>query len=205
MEEEGKKTSEEVIGEENLQPEEEETPIIPSGPDPDPEPEPMPQSFAPPGRKRNWKKLIYLLGVVLIILVLFNLFKLVVGSGKSTPKPTPTPSLKATPTPSPSETPTPTPASLNRSDLTVAVENGSGESGVAGKAKDFLKNLGYDVVSTDNADNFNYKDVTVKVKVDEKKYLPLLIKDLSAQYTIGGSSSDLDSSSSAQALVIIGK
>lgn len=190
----------------------EETPIIPSGPDPDDESEssmPM-DSYAPP-KKRNWKKLIYLLGLIILILVVFNVVKTLTkgSSAKPTPSPTSTPVAKESP--SPASTPTPSPSSvdtetgLDRSNLSVEVQNGSGTAGVAVKAKNFLKNLGYNVTSVGNADNFNYTDVTVKVKAADKKYLPLLIKDLSGSYTVGSSSSDLSASSSADALVIVGK
>lgn len=197
------------------QPAEEETPIIPSGPDPDPDPEfnqEQPSAFAPvPPRKRNWKKLIYLLGVILAIVVLFNVVRTLTGGSKSTPPPTPTPIVKETPTPVEESTPEPTinpvdsSTGLDRSELSVAIQNGSGEGGVAKRASDLLKGLGYDVVSTGNADNFDYTDITAKVKATEKKYLPLLIKDLSTEYAIGSSSSDLSASESAEAVVIIGK
>src|SRR3990167_9003906 len=83
-------------------------------------------------------------------------------------------------------------------------QNGSGEAGVAGKAAGILKDLGY-LASTGNADNFNYSNVTIQVKSTKSDYLALLKKDLSASYTIGSSSSDLSATSSADALVIIGK
>ena len=41
---------------------------------------------------------------------------------------------------------------LKRSDLKVRVENGAGVSGLAAKTRDLLKDLGYDVVSIDTAD-----------------------------------------------------
>ena len=194
-----------------------ETPIIPA-PEPD-EPEPAASygSMSSP-RKRNPKKLLYLVGLVVIILVLFNVFKTLTGGSKSsTSTPTPTPVSVETSTPSPevsaeaTSTPTPTTnpvdsaTGLDRSELSVEIQNGSGTAGVAGKASDLLKSLGYNVASTGNADNFDYTDVTIKVKATQKKYLPLLIKDLSTDYTIGSSSSDLEASSSADALVIIGK
>ncbi len=127
----------------------------------------------------------------------------------------PAPTSSQSPTPSPKPTSTPTPkvsvdsfdktTGLDRKDLSVSVQNGSGEKGVAAKAADFLKGLGYNVTSTGNADNFDYADVTIQVKSSKSDFLSLIKKDLSASYTIGASSSDLTATSSSDALVIIGK
>lgn len=94
---------------------------------------------------------------------------------------------------------------LDRSKLSIAVVNGSGIEGTAGKAAMILKAFGYNVVSTGNADNFNYEGVTIKVKNDKSKFADLLKKDLSKDYTIKSTSSDLPSDSPTSALIIIGK
>lgn len=94
---------------------------------------------------------------------------------------------------------------LDRSKLSIAVANGSGVEGTAGKAATILKDLGYNVASTGNADNFNYVGVTIKVKSDQGKFINLLKQDLSKEYTITASSSDLSADSSTNALIIIGK
>lgn len=94
---------------------------------------------------------------------------------------------------------------LDRSKLSVTVTNGSGIEGTAGKAATILKELGYNIVSAGNADNYNYKGVTIKVKKEKSNFLDLLKKDLSKNYTITASSSDLDSSSPTDAVIIIGK
>jgi len=127
--------------------------------------------------------------------------------------PTPTPSEEITPTQGPKATPTSKVTSnpidkttgLNRSKLSIVVQNGSGEAGAAGAAASFLKDLGYTVVSTGNADNFNYTNVKIQIKAEKSEFLSLLKKDLGTQYTVGSSSSDLSASASADALVIIGK
>lgn len=94
---------------------------------------------------------------------------------------------------------------LDRSALSITVENGSGTEGVAGKAATILKDLGYNVASTGNADNYNYKGVTIKVKSDKSNFINLLKKDLAKDYTITTSSSDLSSDSPTSAIIIIGK
>lgn len=130
-----------------------------------------------------------------------------------TPAPTlsPTPAVSPTPSKSPSPTPKPTlnpvdkATGLDRSDLSVEVQNGSGQVGAATKASETLRVFGYNVVKTGNADSFDYENTTILVKSDKNSYLPLLKSDLSATYTIGSSSATLSASSSADALVIVGK
>ena len=192
-------------------------------------------SFQSPALNKSAKKpkrFIFWIVIIIVIGVLalmgFNFFggkNQESDSDKITPTPTefiiptdtPTPSLseKPTPTSKPASTPVPTSkpsanpidsaTGLNRSKLSIAVQNGSGETGVAGAGSSFLKNLGYSVVSTGNADNFDYTNVTIQVKSTKSEFLSLLKKDLGTDYTVGASSSDLSASSSADALVIIGK
>ena len=94
---------------------------------------------------------------------------------------------------------------LDRSKLSVTVQNGSGIEGVAGKAANILKDLGYNVASTGNADNYDYVGVTVKVKKEKSEFLDLLKKDLSKDYTVKSATSDLSSDSPTNAVIIIGK
>lgn len=94
---------------------------------------------------------------------------------------------------------------LDRSKISISIENGSGLEGTAGKASDFLKGKGYNIVSNANADNYNYKGTTIKVKNSTNAYLDLLKKDLSEKYAIDNTSSDLSQDFTADALVIIGK
>lgn len=191
----------------------------------------IPQTFAPGRSKRSLPKKTVVLGAFIVLIVVAVLFvKLSAKSeeqststASATPSATEIPMPTDTPTPTPSETPvptlepTPTPTAapsanpvdkatgLDRSKLNVLIQNGSGEAGVAGKASDYLKGLGYDVASTGNADNYDYTNVTIQVKADKSDYLALLKKDLGFNYTIGTASSDLPDSSTEDALVIIGK
>lgn len=186
--------------------------------------------YAPVQKRKMNKRFIYLIAAVVLLLVLLVGYRLL-GSNSTnntsnlTPTPTEfliptdTPTPEITQVPSPTDTPTPSPkptigptsnpvdstTGLDRSDLTVSVQNGSGEAGVAKDGGDFLTNLGYDVTSTTNADNSDYTGVTIQVKSSASKYLALLKKDLGAKYTVGNTSSDLSASVSADALVIIGK
>ncbi len=129
-----------------------------------------------------------------------------------TEEPTPTPE-EETPTPTTKATVTPTKTSssntdsasgLDRSSLTIMVQNGGGVPGAASKAKATLEGLGYTVSGTGNADNFEYENTVIQVKSTKKAYLDLLKKDLAKSYTIGTTSATL-TSGSADAIVIVGK
>ncbi len=194
----------------------------------------IPQTFAPGRSKKPLpKKTVVLIAIIVLIILAFLFTKLSgkstqqsTSTASATPfateapiesgpaeAPTPSPSEKPTPTPTPTPTPKPTPSAnpvdkatgLDRSKLNVLIQNGSGAPGVAGKASDYLKGLGYNVISTGNADNNNYTNVFIQVKASKSDYLALLKKDLGFNYTIGTNSADLSDSSSEDALVIIGK
>lgn len=190
---------------------------------------PAPDSFQTQPQERGSKRFALLVLVVIIVgVVVFFGVRFIGSRAKKEVAPTPTPTLvQSVPTETPTPTggsPTPTPiksgptatpkptanpidpaSGLDRSSLSVEVKNGGGVAGVAGKASDFLKNLGYKVVSVGNADNFDYQSIVIEVKSAESSFLPLLKKDLSASYTIGSTSADLSATSSADALVIVGK
>lgn len=127
-----------------------------------------------------------------------------------TPKTSPSLSPKTSPSPTPktSVTPTkstsPTSTGLDRASLTIEIQNGSGVAGAATKVSDILKDLGYEISSTGNADNFDYENTVIQVKSTKKAYLDMLKKDLATDYTIGEATADL-TGSSADALIIVGK
>jgi hypothetical protein len=182
-------------------------------------------TFTPQRRQSN-RKPAYLILAIIILILLFLGYR-AVSSSNSSALPTPTPAPNAvmttptdtptpTPTLAPSVTPTVTPkpsvnpidkeSGLDRSKLSVTVQNGSGTAGVAAKGVTVLKDLGYDVVgSGGNADNFDFANVTVQVKSGKSDFLNLLKKDLGFSYTIQAATSDLPDSFSSDALVIIGK
>jgi hypothetical protein len=105
--------------------------------------------------------------------------------------------LSVTPSASPS-------ANLSRSSLTLSVLNGSGVPGAAKQIATGLTNLGYDVTMTDNANNFNYKNVTIEIQSGKSDYLPLLKSDV-LKSTSQSVSSTIDNSISTDAVVIVGK
>lgn len=184
-------------------------------------------NYSTPETPKKPKKFIYVVIFLVVIVIFFLTKNLFFGSSKQKETapitPTPTEFQFPTDTPAPSISPTgeaekPTSApttkavnpvdsstGLDRSTLSVEVQNGSGEAGVAAKGADVLKGFGYKVVATGNADNFDYQNATIKVKSTKSNFLALLKKDLGFSYTVGSTSADLDSSSTADALVIIGK
>ncbi len=185
------------------------------------------QTFSAP-KKRNPKRLALLI-IAIIIVVIFSVLITTSNLGKEKEEATTTTSTTITPTetPTPTEveedeeedeeeeedTPTPNPTSnpidkesgLDRSKLSIEIQNGSGVAGVAGEASTILRNLGYKILTTGNADSFDYEDLTIRVKSKSSDFLSLLESDLEEKYTIGETSSDLSSSTSADALIIIGK
>jgi hypothetical protein len=179
-------------------------------------------AFTPQRRQVN-KRPVYLVLVIIVLILLFLGFRAVSSNKSSTssPTPTPTPTIAIvptdtpTPTPTSSVTPTVTPiptlnpvdptTGLDRSKLSVTVQNGSGAAGVAAKGETILKHLGYNVAGTGNADNFSYTNVVIQVKQASNNYLSLLQNDLGLSYTIGSTSANLPDSFSSDALVIIGQ
>ena len=187
----------------------------------------IPQTFAPGRIKKPLPKKTVVLFAFIALIILAVLFvnltakseKQSTSTASTTPSateapipasnaasPTPEPTVAPTPVPTPTSTPKPTPSAnpvdkvtgLDRSKLSVTVKNGSGVIGAAGKAADMLKGLGYNVVSTGNADNDDFVNVSIQVKVASSDFLVLLKKDL-ASYTIGSNSADLSTSFSSAA------
>ncbi len=184
-------------------------------------------NYSTPETPKKPKKFIYVILLLVIVVGFFLTRNLFSGSNKQkqVPNITPTPTEYQFPTdtPAPSVSPTaeagkptvtPTTKAINpvdsatgldRSTLSVEVQNGSGVTGAAAKAADILTGFGYKITSKGNANNENYVNATIQVKSAKSNFLALLKKDLGFSYTVGSSSADLDSSSTADALVIIGK
>jgi len=131
------------------------------------------------------------------------------------PTETPFPTFSPTESPVPTKTLTPSPkptinaidkaSGLDRAKLTIEVLNGSGVVGAGSKAANALRDLGYKISSTGNAENFDYENTVIQIKESKSNFLSLLKKDLAQSYTIDSSSSSLSASSSADAVVIVGK
>lgn len=186
--------------------------------------EATPQYATPAPKRKINKRFLYLIAFIILAVLLFFGYKILgTNQNSQNPIPTPTPAIfeiptdtptpESSPSPSPTNTPTPKPTvnpvdkatGLDRSSLSITVENGSGEAGVAKKAEDYLTGLGYNVTSTSNADNFDYTNVAIQIKSAKSDFLNLLKKDLGFNYTVGSATAALSDSASSDAVVIIGK
>ena len=184
--------------------------------------------------RRKMRSIIAFLGafVILVALSLTGLYFLGENSKKSSQKispqptivPSPTLALSATPSAAISPTGKVTPtggkskptsgptgeqeadtASLDRSELSVAVLNGSGEPGAAKGTSAYLNELGYTIKTIGNADEFSYKNITIRIKKSKAAYLDILKADLEKNSPSTPIATSQTDSISADAEVIVGK
>lgn len=169
--------------------------------------------------------------IIVLGLIIFGAIRFIGGNSNTASDLTPTPTIESfptdietptpeqeTPTPEnkkPTETPTTTPkptsnpidktSGLDRGKLSVHVLNGSGAAGASKKASDLLESLGYNVIQIGNAENFDYEKTEIQITSAQSKYLDLLKKDLSGEYTIGTTTGEPGDDIKADAVVIVGK
>lgn len=152
-----------------------------------------------PRKKGN--KLIFIIIIIVVILALGAFFlrsKISGLSGGGEAKPTASSNETSAPEPSPIQNP------LIRSDLSLEVLNGSGESGLAKTYAGKLKALGYPVVKVGNADKSDYALTEIQVKKDLADKVALVIADLKDTIKIASVGAGLKDST-ASARIIIGK
>lgn len=115
--------------------------------------------------------------------------------------------VSVAPTPTASVLPTAVPVKVivNRSDLKIQVQNGSGVSGAASVTKEYLEGLGYSGVVIGNADADTYKGFTYSIKASKNDFADLLKKDLMSKYPTASSADVLDSSSDYDVVIVLGK
>lgn len=164
--------------------------------------------------RRRPKALFILIAFLLILSVLIFLGTRFLGTGTEDveeEQPTPVIEPSATPEPTDSEDePTPTAAEdsddedLDKADASVQILNGSGISGAASSMSAILKSAGWSDISTGNADSFEFEDVSISVTSEASGLLSMLEEDLSDDYTIGDTDTDL-SSDTYDAVITIGK
>ena len=167
-----------------------------------------PMAGSPIYQESQVKNAKWLWFLVILIIIGVLVFAFVRGIGPfgqlsllTRDKPSPTP--LAVSSPFPEESPTPTDA-LDRSAPTVRVLNGSGRVGAASSFKDFLEGKGYAVSAIGNADSYDYQKTTIRFKETFKKFEQILFSDLSDQYSVEVSTSDLEATDSADIEVIVG-
>ncbi|HLD92372.1 MAG TPA: LytR C-terminal domain-containing protein [Patescibacteria group bacterium] len=122
------------------------------------------------------------------------------STGEKTPVPTVTSTPEATATPtSGSKT------DVKRSDIKVQVLNGSGTSGLAGKAKTYLEGLGYKDVAVGNASSSDFAETEIQIKDSVKGFLDTITTDLSKNYTVSKETKVLTASSKFDIVITLGK
>lgn len=138
---------------------------------------------------------IFLLGAILGGIVFYQKG---VSTGE-TETPTPTESVAVSPTPSASPS-----ASVDLTKYTVAIFNGSGISGEAGRAKTLLTTAGFKTGTTANAATYDYTKTIIKAKSTvEAAFVTALSTALGKTYVVD-TAQTLSTSSADTVQVIIG-
>ncbi len=96
----------------------------------------------------------------------------------------------------------PSVAKLSKGDLSIRIENGAGIPGIAGKLKEKLDGLGYNVLEIGNASSTDHPTTLLKFKASKAKYEPLLKADMS-DHTITVTE-DLPETANYDVLITIG-
>lgn len=173
-----------------------------------------------PPTRRSGSKFMWLVLALLIVAGIGGFMFL--GSrqeGEEEVGPTPTPTEAVTPTPTsppvgsptptskptPTEKVSPTPTKKPTKSLSVRVLNGSGVTGAAKEAADYLSSLGYEIAGTGNASATDFENTTINIKAAKESLLPQLKIDLQTKYTIGTTSATLSATDSADSVVTVGK
>ncbi len=155
---------------------------------------------------KNAKWLWLLIFLIIIGAVVFAFFRGIGPFGAISPftkTTSPMPSASPLVVSSPISQPSPE-LDVDRSEVVVRVLNGSGVSGAAASAKDFLEGLGWKVASVGNADRDDYKKTEVRFTADSKSFEDLILKDLGENYDAIASNDDLEATDSADIEVIVG-
>jgi len=103
------------------------------------------------------------------------------------------------------EEPTPTEEVTKRDAYKIEILNGSGIEGEAGRAEELLKSAEFNVIGTDNADNYDYEETVIQAGDDvSEKWLDELKNELSKKYKLQSSVDKLSTETDAQVVVIVG-
>lgn len=188
-------------------------------------PQPINYNIISPTRRGGQGKKILLVLIILFLVVGGGIFIFARGRGgeseeiaptptpTETPasnaaSPTPTPEVSPTPTgkPTPTAKPSPTPTKKATKGLSLRVLNGSGVTGAAKDAADYLSGLGYEIVGTGNANDIgSFETTTIEIKKDKESLLAQLKIDLQTKYALGTTSATLSATESADAIITVGK
>lgn len=163
-------------------------------------PSPSSDLYAGSPQPRSGRKIPFILGIAVIILILGGLFYFLKARpvAKVEPSPSPAVSLEG---PSPQPSPSP---SFDRAKYTLRVLNGTSTQGLAASTSAKLKDLGYKIEKVANATNSAFLKTVVRVKPDLEELLENLLKDLSGLDFEGEMGPELKDSDTSDGEVILG-
>jgi hypothetical protein len=148
--------------------------------------------------------LFFLFGTTGWLLYASTLYPDLIPAGINLPQPA------AQPTPEPTQVPEPTPAitapAIQRSEISLEILNGAGIAGAAGRTADTLRDLGYTIADTGNADRSNYQETQIFIHPDlSDEAIELLLADLEAEYGSASVSGDLDDDTTFDVRITLGQ
>ncbi|MBI2414687.1 LytR C-terminal domain-containing protein [candidate division WWE3 bacterium] len=111
--------------------------------------------------------------------------------------------VEASPTAKPTEISVEKPE-LKRAYLKIRVENGTSIAGLAGRTRDYLTNLGYEVVAIGDAEESNREAVLIRFKSANSIYKDLVVSDLNKKFTKVEIGKELDANLTYDTLIIAG-
>ncbi len=149
--------------------------------------------------KKSPKRIIF---IILVVIILAGLGFLLFETKSSIKRLV----FRPSPFPVPTQTPAPTeaPKLLQRSEWSLEILNGSGSTGLVKKMAIKVKELGYPVVKTGNADKNNYAITQMLVRKGLEDKMDLVIADLKDTIKIASFAGELKDST-ASARIILGK
>lgn len=152
-------------------------------------------------QEKSGKKLFVFGGITLAVIVLLTIGFFAFSAREAQKEEKAEKAATENATPAPVSTPKPT---IDKSQWSLEVLNGSGVPGAAKKIADQITALGYQVVKTGNASKSDYAVTEVIVKKELLDKVDLLIADLKDVIKISSQSGDLKDST-ASARIILGK
>ncbi len=140
-----------------------------------------------------------------VLIILFTLLGAAAGgmgiylqNRGSKASPSPTPEAMASPTSTPM-------VELDKTAISIQILNGSGITGAAKAAQDYLEGQGYTISAVGNADSSDYEAMIIAVKDDKKDYFAQLKKALATKYTVEDQADMVASSIKYDVVITIGK
>lgn len=184
--------------------EEEKTPIVESEPAMDTEPvKKVEEEVIIEEEKTNYLWIIIPIALLIGALVggFITYFSGISRLTETDASPSPIASVQPTVEPIPTASPS---ANFKRDTLKLQVLNGSGVSGLAGKAKAYLEGLGYKNVVAGNASISDLIETTISVKESKKDLVENIRTDLAKNYKVAKEIETLPTSSKYDFVITLG-